>query len=141
MADRARNLLSEQDIRAEIEPLRVRGAGPGAGIFLVAAYENVRAGFSALGEKGKPSERVSEEAIARFSRFNATQAAVDRHLADQLLLPMAVADGRSEMTVEAVTGHLLTNAEVIRTLCGTDISIQGAEGAEGRVTVSGVSGS
>lgn len=135
MADRARNLLTQDGIRVEIEPLRVRGEGPGAGIFLIGEYENIHAGFSALGEKGKPSEHVAEEAFQRFSQFDESSAPVDQHLADQLLLPMALAGGRSEMSVQTVTGHLQTNAQLIRELCQRDITVQGEEGEAGRVIV------
>lgn len=135
MSDRARGLLSRLGIEAHIQPSRVRGAGPGAGIFLTAEFERVRAGFSALGERDKPSERVAEEAVERFSRYLARSGAVDPHLGDQLLLPLALASGPSQYTVSEITGHLLTNRDVIRTVCGREIEVEGNLGEPGRVTV------
>lgn len=140
MSDRARNLLSGMGIHADLTPLRVRGAGPGAGIFLTAEFANVRAGFSALGERGKPSEQVAEEAVARFSNYLAGPGAVDPHLGDQLLLPMALASGPSRFSVSEVTAHLLTNRDVIRQVCGREIEITGKMGAPGWVSVPGPGG-
>ena len=74
MADRARSLLAQAGIDARIEPLRVRAASPGAGLFLSAEYERVHGGFGALGERGKASEVVAEEAVAEVSTPEASAA-------------------------------------------------------------------
>ena len=97
------------DIRAEC----VRAACPGAGIFLSAEYRNSRAGFSVLGKRGRPAEQVADQAVEEFLRHHASGAAVDCHLGDQLLLPLAFAAQPSRFTVEQVTRHLETNAWVI----------------------------
>lgn len=47
MAMRAENLLQQANLKAHVQPLRERGMGPGAGVFLSADYEHSRAGFSA----------------------------------------------------------------------------------------------
>ncbi len=47
-------------------------------------------------------------------------AALDAHLADQVLIGMALAAGCSEVSVECVTRHLETNLDVIRTLLGVE---------------------
>jgi RNA 3'-terminal phosphate cyclase (ATP) len=138
MANRARNLLAERGITARIEPLRVRGAGPGAGIFLTAQYEHTLTGFSSIGERGKPSEKVAQDAVDLFLAHDNHEAAVDRYLADQLLLPMALAGGRSEMMVSEITQHLLTNAHIIRQFTKAQITIQGKKGEPGYVVVEGI---
>jgi RNA 3'-terminal phosphate cyclase (ATP) len=135
MSDRARKLLARKGIEARIEPARVRGAGQGAAIFLTAEFQHVRAGFSALGERGKPSEQVAEEAIASFSRYLSVTGAMDPFLADQLLLLMAMASGPSRFTVSEITPHLLTNAAVIRAVTGAEITIEGRLGDPGQVIV------
>jgi RNA 3'-terminal phosphate cyclase (ATP) len=138
MTNRARNLLTARCIQAQIEPLRVRGVGPGAGIFLTAAYEGALAGFSSIGERGKPSERVAEEVVDRFLAYDNRECAVDRYLADQLLLPMALAGGPSEMTVAEITHHLITNAYIIRQFTDAQITIHGKKGESGHVEVQGM---
>ena len=124
MADRARSLLAAAGVEAQIEPLRVRAACAGAGIFLTAEYQGVRAGFSALGARGKPSEQVAEEAVAALLAHRESGAALDQHLADQLVVPLALADGESSFSVERVTRHLTTNAWVVEQFGLAHISIQ-----------------
>ncbi len=108
MTDRARSLLEAAGVRCEIEPLRVRAACPGAGLFLVAEYAAIRAGFDCVGERGKASETVAGEAVAALLAHRDGGAALDAHLADQLVLPLALASGPSRVTVERPTAHLST---------------------------------
>jgi len=136
MADRAARRLQEEQMSARIEPVRLDAACPGAGIFLAAEYARVRAGFSALGAPGKPSERVADAAVEALLRHRAGAAAVDLHLADQLVVPMALAAGTSDYTVEEVTRHLTTNAHVVTDRFGiADVEVSGREGGPGRVLV------
>jgi RNA 3'-terminal phosphate cyclase (ATP) len=137
MAGRARNLLLEEGIRLEVTPLRESAASPGALTLLFAAYDHSWAGFSALGERGKPSEQVAGEAAFDFLAQHRSGQAVDMHLADQLLLPMALAEGTSSFTTCRVTQHLLTNADIVRQFVPAEIVIEGEELEVGRVTVKG----
>lgn len=94
--------------RIEVEQRRRPSAGPGAAVVISAACENGIGGFSALGERGKPMERVAEEACTAFLRWWEAKAACDEHLGDQLVLPMALAAGESRWSVPAITEHLRT---------------------------------
>ena len=138
ISNRATNVLRQADVPASITPERVRSKGPGAGIFLTAHYTNSRAGFSALGKQGKPSDAVADEACAALLTHHIDGAPVDPHLADQLLVPLALADGGSVFRTSQVTQHLLTNAAVIRAFIDAKIVIDGAEGEPGTVTVVGI---
>ena len=113
MSDRARAALGDLGVPVQIEPLRVRAACPGAGIFLLAEYETLAVSFSALGRQGKPSEAVANEAVAALREHHASKATVELHLADQLLLPLAIATGPSAFTLARPTAHLATNAWTI----------------------------
>ena len=75
----------------------------------------------------------ADEAIA-FLR--AAPAPVDPHSADQIVLPLALAEGPSEYRVSAVTRHLTTNVAVIRRFLDRDIVCEGEEGQPGRVRIS-----
>jgi RNA 3'-terminal phosphate cyclase (ATP) len=125
MTDRAHSLLKGAGLYAHIEPLRVRAACAGAGIFLTAEYEGVRAGFSALGAKGKPSEAVAEEAVVALLAHRDSGQALDQHLADQLVLPMALAGGASSFSVERVSRHLATNNWVVEQFGLAQILVKG----------------
>lgn len=113
MAIRAENILQEAGLKATVQPLRYKGIAPGAGLFLTAEYENTLAGFSALGRVGLPAEKVAQIACNELLKFHQTGAAVDEHLADQLLLPAALATEESKYQVAKVSMHLITNAWVI----------------------------
>jgi len=124
MCDRARAALSDLGVPVQIETLRVRAVCPGAGIFLLAEYEALAASFSAHGRQGKPSEAVAEEAAAALREHHASGAAVELHLADQLLVPLAVAAGPSLLTVAHPTAHLATNAWTIEQFGVAKITIE-----------------
>lgn len=135
MASRAHNLLREGGFKTSIRPVRESGEGPGAGLFLWIS----QAGFGMLGRQGWPSEKVAEEAVAELLAFVENEtAAVDPYLADQLLIPMALADGRSTYTTNRLTGHTLTNAALIRNWLDVSIMIEGERDQPGRVTVEGM---
>ncbi|HEY9693534.1 MAG TPA: RNA 3'-terminal phosphate cyclase [Oculatellaceae cyanobacterium] len=123
MASRAENLLHHANLKVNVQPLRERGVAPGAGIFLTAEYENSLAGFGALGRVGLPADKVAEMACQELMDFHNTGAAVDVHLADQLLLPAALASQGSQYRVADLTMHLTTNAWVIQQFGIAEISI------------------
>lgn len=133
MVNRARGALRSLDVPLDIVPLRERGPAPGAGIFLTAHYTNGRGGFSALGKRGKPAEKVAEEACEALLTHHHSEAAVDEHLADQLILPCALAPGRSVITTPEVTGHLTTNIHIVQQFLELEIELEGEPGAPGRV--------
>ena len=113
MADRARALLGAAGIATQVSAERVRAACPGAGIFLAARYEGASGGFSAHGRPGTPAEEVAAEAVAALLAHRASGAALDAHLADQILTPLALASGTSSFSAERASRHLETNAWVI----------------------------
>jgi len=123
MADRARAALGDLGVSVDIQAQRINAASPGAGVFLVAEYEELAASFSAYGHLGKPSEAVADEAVAAFRDHHASGAAVELHLADQMLLPLALANGVSSFTTPQPTGHLKTNTWTIGQFGIADISI------------------
>jgi RNA 3'-terminal phosphate cyclase (ATP) len=61
--------------------------------------------------------------------------AVDSHSADQLVLPLALADGPSEYPVTEITPHLTTNIAVIQQFLERDIVCEGEEGGPGKVRI------
>lgn len=98
-----------ESFRPRIELLEARSPGPGTFLFLAADYENVRTGFTALGARGKPAETVGREAALELIAHHATGAPIDPHLADQIVIYLALADGESVFVTSRITQHLLTN--------------------------------
>jgi RNA 3'-terminal phosphate cyclase (ATP) len=61
---------------------------------------------------------------------------LDPHSADQIVLPLALADGPSEFSVSEVTSHLLTNIAVIRRFLEREIVCEGEGDQPGLVRIS-----
>ncbi|MEA3341685.1 MAG: RNA 3'-terminal phosphate cyclase, partial [Chloroflexota bacterium] len=141
MADRARNVLAEAGLEAQVEPRRLRGTGPGAGIFLFAEYapspsgERVVAGFTAYGRRGLPAERVAEAACEELLAHHRSGAPADPHLADQLVLPLALAGGDSRTVISQVSHHLLTNVWVAQQFLARELTVEGEPGSPGALVV------
>jgi RNA 3'-terminal phosphate cyclase (ATP) len=86
-------------------------ASPGSVCTVRVDYEDSVAGVDTLGEKGKPAEDVGREAASAALALGKHDAAVDTHLADQLLVPLAVAG--DELTIPRVTDHVETSLELL----------------------------
>lgn len=130
MANRAVNLLKEAGLATSIRPAREKGVGMGAGIFLWLP----QAGFSALGRKGLPSDKVAEMAVEPLLAFvRDSSAGVDQFLADQLLLPMALAHGPSLFRTGRITQHTLTNAKLLHQWLACPIIIDGELDRPGQI--------
>lgn len=116
----------------------VEGGGLDAGS-MVLIY-GPQAGFDALGARGKPAEKVADEAADAFLTFRDRQAAVDRHLADQIVLYLARAQGPSSFITPEITLHLLTNLWVIERFLGPMFEVQGELGERGEIFCRGGGG-
>jgi RNA 3'-terminal phosphate cyclase (ATP) len=108
--------------------------GPGTLVFL--AFPG-RAGFSALGRRGVPAERVADEAVTPLLAYRASGALVDDQLADQLLPFLALAAGPSELTCPRVSSHLATVAWVVEQLLPARVTLESGAPARARVEPAG----
>jgi RNA 3'-terminal phosphate cyclase (ATP) len=141
-ADAAVELLQEAEPDLSVADPEVgysESASPGSAVALVADCPPGRAGFDALGEKGVPAEQIAERAVEPLLAWlgegdetDAQAPPVDAHLADQLLVPLALAGG--ELRVPRVTDHVRTNCETIRAF-GFDVTVAAAD--DGSAVVSG----
>ena len=109
----------------EIGILHLPSPSRGSFLLLLAEFENSQCCFYGLGARGKSAERVADEAVDEFHDFLATDGAIDQYLADQLVLPLALASGDSEVRTSKVTQHLATNAEIVKMFLPVVIEIDG----------------
>ena len=86
--------------------------GPGNVLLLTLEHEHVTEVFTSFGEKSLLAESVAKRLLNEVRGYLKTDAAVSEHLADQLLLPMAMAGGGA-FSCSKVSQHALTNADVI----------------------------
>jgi len=108
--------------------------GPGNVLMLEARYEHVTEMVTGFGERTVTAEKVAGTAVEEMRRYLRTRAPVGRHLADQLLLPMALA-GRGEFRTMPLTRHAETNIEVIGAFLDVPIEVIEEEEGTRRVTV------
>jgi RNA 3'-terminal phosphate cyclase (ATP) len=82
--------------------------------------------FSAVGEKRVRADAVAGSAILEAQRYLASGAAVGEHLGDQLMLPLALAGG-GRYTIDHVSAHAITNAEVIAQFLPVTVTFEAGE--------------
>jgi len=127
--------LSDVARPVEIQILRLSSPSKGSLLLLLAEFKNSQCCFYALGALGKPAESVADEAVHEFLGFVATDGAIDHYLSDQLILPLALAPGVSEIRTSKVTQHLTTNAEIVKMFLPVSIEVDGKIGQPGSIRI------
>jgi RNA 3'-phosphate cyclase len=133
--ERALLNLARNGIDGSIDMLSAPSAGKGSFLFLCAEFENLSAGFGALGAIGKRAEQVADEACGELLSHVQAEGALDPHLADQIIPYLAFSPDASEFTTSRISRHLLTNIWVVKQFLDIDIRIEGNEGDRGRVII------
>jgi len=130
------------DVRIDIESYdteRDYHLGPGSGILLYAETSSGSIiGADAIGDKGKPAEKVGSEAAERLMEEVKAGVPVDRHLVDMLIPYMAVAEGSSEIVTSEITLHTLTNIRVTELIADVQFRVKGELGNPGSIQVEGI---
>jgi RNA 3'-terminal phosphate cyclase (ATP) len=135
----ARGVRDANIVIETYQPAQDPHFAPGSGVTLAMKFANGPiVGGDSIGERGKPAERVGEEAANNVLAEFDSGAPVDRHMGDILIPYMAVAEGRSEIQVSQITTHTLTNIKVAEILAGVNFTTQGELHAPGRISVEGI---
>ncbi len=134
-ARQASKRLKARGLKVDVQEQTWEG-GPASIIALELDTSPAPTLFFALGERGKPSEKVADEAVEQVLAYlDRGPALVDPHSGDQLVLPLALAEGPSCYRVTEVTRHLNTNVAVIRRFIEREIVVEGEEGQPGTVRI------
>jgi RNA 3'-terminal phosphate cyclase (ATP) len=134
---RAEAMLREGGYHPEIRIVEPKSFGQGTMLLLLGRLEGGRGCYFSLGKRGKRAEVVAEEAAAKLIEFLEGDGAIDEHLADQLLLPLVLAEGDSVLRPHRITEHLRTNRDVILRFLDVSISDPGPPGGQAEVHVRG----
>jgi RNA 3'-terminal phosphate cyclase (ATP) len=97
-------------------------AGPGNVVSIIAMKAGATEVFSSIGQERLRAEAVADEAIDAFKAWAQSNSAVGNHLADQLMLPMAIA-GAGKLTTVRLSNHIRTNAAVIKQFIDVDVRL------------------
>jgi RNA 3'-terminal phosphate cyclase (ATP) len=108
--------------------------GPGNVVIVDIVAEHVTEVFSGFGQKRVPAETVAKHLGNEVREYLRAGVPVGRHLADQLVLLMAIA-GRGAFKTLSPSSHLTTQIEVIRRFLGRTLRLVAEEDGSWRVDV------
>jgi RNA 3'-terminal phosphate cyclase (ATP) len=103
-------------------------AGPGNFVALELEFAHVTEVVTAFGERRLSAERVARSAVDAAQRYLAAEAPVGEHLADQLMVPLALLAGGTYRTLEP-TLHTRTNAEVVNRFLRDAVKLESTSNA------------
>jgi RNA 3'-terminal phosphate cyclase (ATP) len=101
----------------------VPSPGPGNVVMVALRYEALTEMFTAFGKKGLPLKQVAKAAADFTSEYLRQDMPVGEYLADQLIIPMALA-GKGRFFTITTSLHTQTNIQVIQKFFDIDISIR-----------------
>lgn len=127
MAERCAALLQEHGHQPRMTVIQdTRAVQKGAALLLVAETETgCLLGADQAGKRGRRSEAIAEFVARSLLEDLETEATVDRHLADQLILFAALAQGTTEYRVPQITDHVNSNRWLVEKILGAGSELQG----------------
>jgi RNA 3'-terminal phosphate cyclase (ATP) len=128
-----RERLSLDRVLCRVESIN-SSIGPGNALMIVIETDATVEVFTGFGTKGVTAEQVASGACDEAQAYLAADVPVGMHLADQLLIPMALAGGGTFRTLMP-SAHTTTNADVIQRFMDVRIAIDHEAGGAYRITV------
>ncbi len=134
-ADAAKSALSELECHTDMRVEYCNTLSPGSGVTLWAIFSSddgssevnpVILGSDVIGEKGKSSESIGNEAAKSLIAEINSKAAVDSHLADNLIPFLALFGGK--IKTSEITEHTKTNIYAAEKFLGKLFEINEKEG-------------
>ena len=106
------------------------GPGPGNILSLTVESEGCVEVCTGFGERDRPAEAVASHAVQQMQRYLRSGAPVGEYLADQLLLPLAIA-GQGQFHAQCLSRHTATHIELLKQFYDLKIETQqlGRDGA------------
>lgn len=133
-----RQILSpEADVDISLQ--ETEGDSRGAGIVLVAEYENGMLGSNALSARGMSPEKSGRDAAKDLLNEMKSGSTIDVHTADQVLPYMAMAEGESSFTVSRISRHLLSQMDTLESFLDVKFGVERADDVYKFTVMPGVS--
>jgi RNA 3'-terminal phosphate cyclase (ATP) len=139
VADRGRSFLGRlahsAGLSIECEVVRLESRSPGAHLTLFAEFERGVGGSQSMGMRGLRMETVVQTGFCKFMDWLRSEATVDEHLADQIIVTACIAEGPTTFKVNRITSRLLTSIWVIKQFLPIHITVKGKEGERGTISI------
>jgi RNA 3'-terminal phosphate cyclase (ATP) len=106
---------------------QVEATGPGNVVLIGLEFEHLTEMFTGFGRQGVPAEHVAHDAWKEAAAFLDTNAAIGPYLADQFMLPLALAahaGSAGQFTTTRLTRHSTTHLELIQRFLAVDASVE-----------------
>ncbi|MBI2130027.1 RNA 3'-terminal phosphate cyclase [Candidatus Woesearchaeota archaeon] len=121
----AKSLLKKYGCPIDILSEYCDSYSDGSAIVLWAVFQNAIIGADCLGERGKKAEIVGEEAAKKLAEEISSGAAVDEHLADNLIPFLGLFGGK--IKTSKISNHTLTNIYVVENFLDVEFSVDEKE--------------
>ena len=107
------------------------------GIFVTtwATYDRGMGGGTAMGSTSVRAETLAQTAFEELFEWMRGTSTTDPFLADQILLPLVMAETSSTFTVSRLTQRFLTIVWVVKQFLPIHITVRGSENGQGTVTI------
>jgi RNA 3'-terminal phosphate cyclase (ATP) len=135
MAKKAGDLLREYGLNAAVELIQETTAVQRGAALLLWMETDAGAiiGSDMAGAPGRSSERIARSVTRMLIEDVRTGAVLDRHLADQIIVFAALAEGTSTFNIPAVTDHVKSNLWLVEEILGAQTQVEGNQ-----VTINGI---
>ena len=110
--------------------------GPGNILTIEIESDTLTEVFTGFGQRGLPAEKVAGRTVSQVIDYLSASVPVGRHLADQLLVPMAIAGGGAFLTL-APSRHTLTNIDIIRHFMDLSVDVNENEPGQWLIRLKG----
>ena len=110
------------------------GLGPGNVLSIELESDQLTEVITGFGEKSVSSEKVARVASKRAKEYISSGVPVGLHLADQLLIPLALA-GEGAFRTGVLTRHTKTNIQVIESFMGCSFRVEETEPGRNLISI------
>jgi RNA 3'-terminal phosphate cyclase len=127
MAEECQKILSSQGYKVEIEEIYdTSSLQEGAALAIYAGTSSGSIiGSDRAGRPGRRSESIGRYVAQGLIEDITTGAAVDRYIADQVIIYAGLAEGISQYSIPRITEHIETNLWLIEEFLGARTKISG----------------
>lgn len=135
IASHLSRMAQNAGMKLHVEQIELETTCRGAFVTTWAAYENGMGGGTAMGAVGLRAESLAQTALQELMDWMATPCTVDPYLADQILLPLVLAETSSTFSVSRLTPRFMTIVWVVKQFTPIHITVRGSENRQGTVTI------